>query len=520
MHRTRSSIVEGIIRKDDSGASVLRQTPGTHDVSGLRSSWPGGSSKLVGHMTARDNTQWDENRLLFWGILLALVALVTQAGDEPFVPLVFGSSLFLFLYQKKRLGDSLCFNHLTLPSFFMLMYLILIPFATIGAFKEMDHPVRHTYLMAMQSVFVTFPIGIALANAVVKNPSRILQGYVRSQMEVTQNDLRFMPIFTILLLSAVPILVAYFLYSEYVQLIEVIRKYPTSIEVETLKFAGSDDLPRVVQFAFESLRRFILPLCALYGYLMASSTQKLGWKYISPVLFVSTLFVSSLTLDRAPPLGFIVMFILVFLLRRRKAQLTNIFKIRLIIIFVAAMTLGGIISVLQYQSDFNLQNVGADIWYVFSFRILQDAPHMASIAFETFNDSSTFLYGSSMRILSVLPGFHYEESLSSIYSVATPVGFVADLWRNFGWLGVVGGAILIGFAYQMIQLKLFIRKTILTVSLNAIMLVGCVWIIFGNVLGVMSTSVLVLGVLFSIVYSESHKRLLGGQPQGVLHRQA
>jgi oligosaccharide repeat unit polymerase len=470
-------------------------------------------------MVARDNTRWDENRLLFWGILLTLVVLVTQAGDEPFVPLVFGSSLFLFLCLKKRLGDSLCFNYLTLPSFFMLMYLLLVPFGAIATFKQMDHLIRHTYLMAMHSVFVTFPIGIVLANAVVENSSRILQGYRRSPMEVTQNDLRFIPIFKILLLSAVPILLSYFLYSEYVQLIEVIRKYPTNIDVETLKFAGNDDLPEVVQFAFELLRRFILPLCALYAYLMTSSTRKSGWNYVFPVLFVSTLFVSSLTLDRAPPLAFVVMFILAFLLRQGKVQLTSIFKTRLIIIFVAAMTVGGTISVLQYQSDFEFQTVVTNSWYVFSYRILQDAPYMASIAFATFNDSSTFLYGSAMRIFSVLPGFHYVESDSSIYSPAAPVGFVADLWRNFGWFGVLVGPVLIGFAYQMIQLKLFIRKTILTVSLNVILLVGCIWIIHGNVLGVMSTSVMFFGVLFSVLSSANRKRLLGGQPQVALHRQ-
>ncbi len=520
MHRPSSSIVEGIIRKDHSGASVLRSTPGPDAISDLRSSWRGGSSKLTEQMTAGDNKRWDENRLLFWGILLALVVLARQAADEPFVPLVFGSSLFLFLYLKKRLGDSLCFNHLTLPAFFMLMYLIMVPFGAIATFEEMDHPIRHTYLLAMHSVFVTFPIGIVLADAAVKNPSRILQGYITSRMEVTQNDVRFMPVFKILLLSAVPILLAYFLYSEYIQLIEVIRNYPTNIDAVTLRFAGDDDLPRVVQFAFELLRRFMLPLCALYAYLMSAATQKSGWKYAFRVLFVCTLIVTSLTLDRAPPLAFIVMFILAFVLRQKKAQLTNIVKTRLIIIFVAAMTVGGIISVLQYQSDFNLQKVVADSWYVFSFRILQDAPYMASLAFGAFNDSSTFLYGSSMRILSVLPGFHYVESGTSINYAAAPVGFVADLWRNFGWLGVIAGSILIGFAYQMIQLKLFIRKTILTVSLNVILLVGCIWIIHGNVLGVMSTGVLLFGVLFSVLYSASRKRLLGGQPQVALHRQA
>jgi oligosaccharide repeat unit polymerase len=475
---------------------------------------------MMEHITARSKTRWDENRLLFWGIILTLIVMVTQDGVEPFVPLVFGSSLFLFLYQKKRLGDSLCFNHMTLPSFFMLMYMILVPFGAITTFEQMDHPIRHTYLLAMQSVFVTFPLGIVLANAVVKNPSRILRGYVGSQMEVTQNDLRFKPIFKILLLSAIPILLSYFLYSEYVQLIEVIRNYPTNIDVVTLKFAGVDDLPRVVQFAFELLRRFLLPLCALYAYLMSVATQKSGWRIAFPVLFVFTLFVSSLTLDRAPPLALIVMFILAYLLRQRKTQLTSIFKTRLLIIFVAAMTVGGFISVLQYQSEFDIQKIATDTWYVFSYRILQDAPYMASRAFEAFNDSSTFLYGSSMRILSVLPGFHYVESGTSINYAAAPVGFVADLWRNFGWFGVVAGTILIGFAYQMIQLKLFLRKTTLTVSLNVVLLVGCIWIIHGNVFGVMSTSVLLFGVLFSVLYSAGRKRLPRGQPQVALRQQA
>jgi oligosaccharide repeat unit polymerase len=471
-------------------------------------------------MPTRTRSGWTEDRLLRWGVLLVVAVLIAQ-GEGPFVPIVFGGSLFWFLYQKKRLGECLRFNNLTLPSFFMFVYLVVVPFGAITMFRQMNTSIRYSYLLAMQSVFVTFPYGVGLANWVSNSSPQVIRNYMRSQIEVTDMDLKFMSIFKVMLLAAFPIVFLYILRAPYVQLLEVVRAYPTGIDPGFLRNAGNDDIPRAVQYAFEILRRFMLPLCTLYAYFRMSFAPQSRWRYVFPVLFVSTLFVSALTLDRAPPLGFVVMFILAYLLRHGKGLLGGLFTSRTIALFITAMIIGGIISVLQYQSEFSLQLAAANAWYVFSYRILQDAPYMASIAFETFHDSSTFLYGSSMRILSVLPGFHYAQSDSSIYSPAAPVGFVADLWRNFGWPGVIGGTILIGFAYQTIQLKLFRKKkSILMASLTVILLVGCIWIIHGNVLGIMSTSVLLLGVLFSVLYSKSRTPPLGGQPQVELRRQA
>jgi hypothetical protein len=470
-------------------------------------------------MPTRMRSGWTEDRLLRWGVLLIVAVLITQ-GEGPFVSIVFGGSLFWFLYQKKRLGECLRFNNLTLPSFFMFVYLAVVPFGAVTMFREMNTSIRYSYLLAMQSVFVTFPYGVGLANWVSKSSPQVIRNYMRSQIEVTGMDLKFMSIFKVMLLAAFPILFLYILCAPYVQLIEVIRAYPTGIDPGFLRNAGNDDMPRAVQYAFEILRRFMLPLCTLYAYFRMSFAPQSRWRYVLPVLFVSTLLVSALTLDRAPPLGFVVMLILAYVLRHGKGLFSGLFTGRMIALFVAAMMIGGIISVLQYQSEFSFQLAAANAWYVFSYRILQDAPYMASVAFAKYHDSSTFLYGRAMRILSALPGYQYVESDSAVDSPAAPAGFVADLWRNFGWPGVIGGTILIGFAYQMIQLKLFSNKSILMTSLNVILLVGCIWIIHGNVLGIMSTSVLFFGVLFSVLYSKSRKQLLGGRPQVELRRQS
>lgn len=448
---------------------------------------------------------WSENALLLWGLLLIVSSSGLMTNTEPFILIVVGRFGIVFILAKVILGDSLRFNILTIPSFFMLMYLILMPYGSILMFDKMTDDIKYTFIIAVHSVFITFPIGIGAANLLVKRHNVIINKYTYSNLTISLQDIRFRLKVVLLALSSIPILFAYFKYSEYVQLVEVIKAYPTGINIMTLKFAGSDDLPRGVQYAFELVRRFTLPVCVLFAFFMSKGNIP-TWKYIYWILLPITLVVSSLTLDRAPPVAFLVMVMLGYIMSENMSVFRAIFRPFLLLIFIFALTVGGLISTVQYQSEFTFGNHIDNMEHVFFYRILQDVPYMAAIAFETFNQSSGFLFGKSMRILSILPGYEYVESqYSSIYSPAAPVGFVADLWRNFGWFGVIGGTILIGFAYQLAQLKLFISKSALTLSINVLLLIGSIWIIYGNVLGVMSTSVLFFGILFGWLYTKREK---------------
>lgn len=435
-----------------------------------------------------------ESVFVVLAVVVSEVIILSHAETGVFVPVAFGVAMSLFIAAKALLADTLRFSYWTIPSFFMLMYLALMPYGAIVTFVEMDHPMRYTYLLAVLSVLVTFPIGVALANSILTRPSTVIRRYVRSQLVAAPTDRQFAPTFFALLLLGIPILTMYLGYSEHVQLLEVIKKYPTNIDAVTLKFSGADDLPRMVQYSFEVLRRFILPLCVLFAYLMASTGRR-SWQIAFWPLLVGGLFVSALTLDRAPPVAFLVMLVLGYILRTPQSLAKAFSNVRLLSIMTLAMIVGGIVSVLQYQSEFTSDSVISSAAYVLKYRILQDAPYMASTAFETFNESTGFLYGKYMRIFSLMPGFEYVESSDTIYSPAAPVGFVGDLWRNFGWPGVILGTVLIGFAYQTIQVKLFVRKTVFMLSIHVILLIGSIWIIHGNVLGVMSTSVMVLATV-------------------------
>jgi len=449
-----------------------------------------------------------ENISLFFGTAIIIIIIMTQTEFELFVPVVFGLFALVFVLEKSLLGISLSFAHFTLPSFFLLIYIITMSFPSMFMFSEMDHPIKYTYFVAVQSVLITFPIGVALANLLVRNPSKIITNYLYSDLRKTQDDFKFLPVYKALLIFSFLILILYFLYSENVPLIEIIKAYPTNIDEQKLRFA-ENELPKIIQYLFEMTRRFILPLCVVYTYFL-SYVYKSKWKSIFWLLLPLTLLVNALTLDRGPSIFLLVMMILAYLLSRGQS-IFNILNIKLIVIYTIAMLIGGVISIVQYQRVFDLETMIAYTWYVFSYHVLQDSAFMASLAFETFNDESGFLYGGAIRMFSIFPGFSYVESHANDQFhelAAAPVSFVGDLWRNWGWPGVIVGTICIGVLYQLIQLKLFRTKSITSLSCQVILLLGSVLMIQGNVLGIATTSIVFFGVLFGLLYAGRRRRRL------------
>lgn len=194
------------------------------------------------------------------------------------------------------------------------------------------------------------------------------------------------------------------------------------------------------------------------------------------------------------------MMIVAYLLRMRRS-IIRIVNVKLVALFLVALVLGGVISVLQYQSEFTFDRVTGNIWYVFFDRMILNPSMMASRRFMIFDDPSTFLHGRSIRWLSVF-------GVDNV--TLAPSGFVSDLWTDFGWIGVIVGSILLGYVYQYAQLKMFRRKTTATLSLYVIMLANSVWIIYGRLLGTMSMSVFVLAFLLSLK-SQRPTQLMGNR---------
>lgn len=437
------------------------------------------------------------------GATVALVVVATLwthyiTDADPFATLIVCGAFGGFAAIKLTLRHTLSFRYLTIPSVFIAAYIVMMALPAISMYAAMDNPIRIHFLAAVESVLIVFPLGLACANLFERRPADVIRLYCTAPLQMTPADLRIVPFFRLVLLSAIPILALFFIYSSQVQLIEVIAAYPTNVDKTTFRFA-QNDLPRVIHYAFELLRRMLLPICTIFAFFM-SITKGGRWSVIYWPLFLTTFLVASLTLDRAPPSAFFVMMLIAWMVSGQKGLFASAFRLRTLRAVAAVGVCGGIISVFQYQSDFTWERVLSNIWYVLSYRIIQDPTFMAAVySFQNFPNESDMLGGSHIRLFSLFGQTYFESLEFDPRFPAAPVTFVGDLWRNWGWQGVLLGTFLIGFLYQLLQLKLFREKTPTSATFHVLLLINCMWIIPGNFLGIMTTSIILLSVIFLLM---------------------
>lgn len=434
-----------------------------------------------------------ENLFCAW-IFSATVAVLLLLGDIGCFPMTAFMAAFLgFFFLKIHGGRSMSFSYLAAPSVFILAYIAMMVFPALFVFEEMHHPIRYTYLMAVLSVLISFPIGVRIANAFNGHPGQILIQFFESNPANVARDTQFLTLFKLGVLSSVPILLVFFRYSTHVQLWEVIKQYPTPVEKVALRFSANE-LPLAVQFSYEILRRMILPWCVLYAFFR--SRPRVGrWIIIYRSLFVYALIVCTLSLDRAPVFGLIAMLIMARALANNWSIMALATSFKTLIWIGVLGAAGGLISILQYQSAILWETFTYNFRYVLWYRTILDPAFMAAYySFTVFDNPSEFLFGRDIRLFSIF-GFKYVDSLYGIgdlRNTVAPVTFVGDLWRNWGWIGVVLGTIILGMVLQSLQLRLCERAGPASLSLQVILLINSVYLIHGNALGVMSTCIFIM----------------------------
>ena len=445
--------------------------------------------------------------------------LNTQADDSLFVVSVLGLAIFgFYLFTKSILGNSLKLTRLTLPSFFMIAYIILMSLPSILWFYgSLHHPFRYTYFLAMQSVLITFPLGVLLANMLFLDPSipsRIVKEFLYSSLLKTRHDSYIFPLWILMLFSSILIVTIYILTSNYVPLIGALTAYgemPGEIVRRSIVQEGDS-----MHYAHALAARFILPFCVLYSYFMAY-IYKGGWKYLFWITLSFAMFTFLLTFDRVYPFEAFILLLLAIYFKNKNNQLISTmrfpstsklhlvsgskirFAIYALTILGLAMVVGGIISNTQFNLRLDLTVIWDHSIAFFINRVLLDSSYMAYIYFEEFSNPSRFLYGKSMHVLiSSLFGVEFVPTISP--------SFVAELWLNFGWFGVLMGTTIIGFILQSIQLRLFRRKSIPILSLYIMLLLNGAWIIYGHILATMVVSVYLGGLLLLILLKRKRVR--------------
>lgn len=450
--------------------------------------------------------------MAFLAVLFVVLWLVMTwtllTGDAEYVSYVIGSVTGGFLLLCILLRGAIWFGRLNLPSFFMACYVVVLLVPSIVRFFEMDDPIRYTFLVAMGSVLWTFPIGVGIANFMLYKSfaQRSMKLPLSDNIKRLDHDLA--PVFAILFFVSIVVFAVVIAHMPFVPLQEAVRSDTSVVDPVRLRFAVVE-LPRELHFSYELIRRAVLPACTIYAYLM-SVRYKSYWMVVFPMLFVFTLFVTIFFLDRGPLVTLFSLPLFSWLLVRNQ-KLSGLVRPWPILIVVAAMLASGAMTVLQYGGNFSWQSGISSAWYVFSVRLFNPAL-WASRVFMDYNYDLSFLYGRSVRLFAVIGRGEYVESLIRPPIEVGPVSFVADLWRQWGWPGVIVGSIVLGCLYQYVDRKYLCGDTdrdIAVIVCHTTLLGGSTVILYGNLFGVMSLSIFLIGVLASVL---AHSRQTGQRP--------
>jgi hypothetical protein len=440
----------------------------------------------------------------------------TSAHDVLFVVSVLTIALFgLWLINAALLGNALQVKRLTIPSFFVAIYIVLMALpATVWFYAAPQDPIRYTYFVAMQSVLLTFPLGMLCANVLcgdLSTPGRVVKRFFSDPLQQSADDRHALRYWVLMILASVTVATVYLMTSSYVPLIGAITSYG-EVAAATVRRAVVAE-GAAIHYGHALTARLFLPFCLLYSYFMAylygGRWRLLFW----PTLGVAA-FVSALTFDRMFPFSVVLFLVLAVYYKYddldvrdaaagRTAQ-RRMSKVRLLG-YVAAllsisMLVGGIVSLTQFNKPMDLEIIKVESIAFFINRVGLDPSYMAYIYFAEFNEPSKFVWGKSIHVLvSKALGVEFYPTISP--------SFVAELWVNFGWFGVLVGAALVGFVLQLIQVRVFDRKTVPALSLYIIMLLNGAWIIYGHLLATMVISVYVPSILILMSLKRRRQRM-------------
>jgi len=437
----------------------------------------------------RKQPRFTENAIVFACIICFTFYLASDHDVESYIPLVFGCCAGVGWVMKVGLGASLRISFLTLPAVFLATYFVLMSVPSISVYSQMDHYIKNTYFLAIQSVLITFPLGVIAANACFDRPNLRISQFARSRIHKTTGDIQLAKLVLNSFWGAVGVAVVYVSYVEFVPILKMFFDFSNQIDDISLRFSVSE-VPRVLLFCLAISRSLVLPICVLYLFFM-SRTRHTHWRKKFYLVFISSLIVTSLTLERAPPMALCMMLLFGVALYSPSGPFSLPAFRGYATVLSIALLLTGLISAFQYSSDVNSGDIRAGVEHVVVNRILRASAQAAAWAFEEFPDASDQLHGQYVRMFALLTGGEYLESRYAPKLVILPVSFVGDLWRNWGWPAVLIGGGVLGYVFQWIQLVLFYRKNITSSVFQAILILACIWLIPGNAFGIMTTSLII-----------------------------
>lgn len=403
--------------------------------------------------------------------------------------------LSLSFLAKISLGRHMQIATLTIPGFFYTAYIALFVIPSVIIYNQMVDPIREKYLVSSLSILLLFPCGVLFGHfiASIITAPRNTSNYAMAFCDVTNRDMKLRPVIIGAYFFSIIIGIVYCSYLEVVPVLKIFRDFSSIYDEKQLRFMF-ELVPPIVAFAFAFCRIVVIPTCLMYLYILKQHgivSSASFWLYTAGGAILA-----SVSLDRGPVLIIFVMLAIadclaspgIFLNRRTYGRSFGLLMIGILIV--------AIISAAQ-TGEVTTQTYAQNIEHVIAKRIFLSPATVASSAFQA-TPGPDFLGGRYIRIITFITTGEYIKGSAAPPLVILPCGFMADLWRNWGSKGIAIGAIVFGAYAQVFQTLAFVRKTLTCVIAQAFFLLGMLWLIPGNAIGAITTTVLLVGGMGSV----------------------
>jgi len=408
-----------------------------------------------------------------------------------------------------------CFNvfdarRVTIGTFWFVSYLAMIYFPAFFVYSDQEGPYRWRFLIAVQTVLITVPVGWWIANVYFHFKKDDIEKYFRQPIADVISRPRLQRRLRLLLLALAVLTVLYLLEVGTIPLFYLLRNPGEYLQLALLREDSFKLLDSPLKYLYALARGVGYPLLILVSFGAFMQYGKKKWGGIFLVSAVSGIFFASLSLAKTPvAIIFLMLAIFMYLFRggglSRKAVAAMLV---LVLLFPVGVILG--ISSEGTTVAMALNAIGVRMFYGPSEEIYY--------YFEVFPSHVPYLYGRSIGKLSLLLGVPYfdtpnyvglYESPDELESTNANAGFIADLNADFGMWGVIFGGVLAGFIMQAIQIYIVRRrKTVISLAVFAFLTLTFWYLNSASLAVVLASN----GALLALILG----RLLEGPSRSVL----
>lgn len=441
---------------------------------------------------------------LRWFAWLTVIFLLVPAVTVflPGLALLSLGVVVVSIWMMHRLVSVFDLRQLTIPAFFYYLYfaVILIPGWFIYA-GEIT-PSRGRFLFGIESVLLTVPLGIAMANVFFSFRRRSIRAYFARPVEREDFDDRAVRLFFLFFTGAIVVVLIYIGEARTIPLFYLIRHPGETIVAAMLREDSLKLLKSHLTYLYAVLRGTIFPFLILFAFARYRGGKKRPWRSLFLLSLLGGVFYGSLTIEKSPVAAiFGMLFLLYYLLRGgRVGRLVSVAAVMLFLCFPLAVIL------LAYNGS-----EGGTLWgamRAIGIRLFYSPAQIVYAYFEVFPAVIPFQHGASIVKLASLFGWKsldipnavgmYMTAGADLNTITANSCFIGNLNADFGLVGVVLGAVLAGFLMQAASIYFCSRpKTAATLSAHTI----CMWAFGLLVTTALPTTLLSGGVAFALLLS-------------------